>query len=182
MTHLLRRTHPMVLIAAVAVTMFCMLASAVVTGVISGAHPDPEMDQVAATSSDQHSMSRQAKPEARTPDLAKCNDCGVIESITMQRQDGNSTGNGAVAGGVAGSIAGGQPTGQDNGRKLMTLVSVGGDAYTDNTIERTINGTITYQVTIRMADGSVRSLTQSSQPAFAVGDKVKLSDGGMSAA
>jgi outer membrane lipoprotein SlyB len=39
-THILRRTHPLVLTAAVAVTVFSVLGSAAITGIIPSAHPE----------------------------------------------------------------------------------------------------------------------------------------------
>jgi outer membrane lipoprotein SlyB len=36
-----------------------------------------------------------------------------------------------------------------------------------------------YRVTVRMDDGSARTLSQSSPPAFAVGDKVRPVDGAL---
>jgi len=44
-------------------------------------------------------------------------------------------------------------------------------------IEKTVNKRVAYRVTVRMDDGSYRTLSQPTRPPVAVGDKVRIVDG-----
>ncbi len=70
-TNNLRKTHPMVLIAAVAITIFSLLGSAVITGLIPTAHSERQsaateqsMDQ-SMISNDAASATIQVAPSSR---------------------------------------------------------------------------------------------------------------------
>jgi outer membrane lipoprotein SlyB len=86
---------------------------------------------------------------------------------------GQGTGVGAVAGGVAGAVLGNQ-IGNGNGRTAMTLLGAGGGAYLGNEIEKNTRAATRYTVTVRMNDGSYRTLQRSTLPNVSVGQKVRV--------
>jgi len=105
-----------------------------------------------------------------------CADCGVIESIRVAEVKGQGSGVGAVAGGVAGGLIGNQ-IGHGSGRTLATIAGAAGGAYAGNAIEKNVKKHTVYRVTLRMEDGSLRTLSQREAPAYAVGDRVRVSNG-----
>jgi len=218
MTPTIRKTHPMVLTAAVAVTIFSLLGSAAITGLIPTVHssreettlqsdnfngyskesqdPNAYNTSPAADNGARHLANPSAAPantighSVKTTTAAKpteeksvaaCNTCGVIESIRLVQRDGEASGLGAVAGGVVGGVAGNQ-IGKGKGNTLMTILGMGGGAYAGHTIEKKIKTTSAYQVKIHMEDGTYRSVTQASQPEYAVGDHVKVLNGRLTSA
>jgi outer membrane lipoprotein SlyB len=102
---------------------------------------------------------------------AVCNTCGVVEAVTPFEKKGEGTGIGAVAGGVIGGVVGNQ-VGGGNGRKAMTVLGAVGGGMAGHEIEKRQRATTLYAVKVRMEDGSLRSVTQSTAPT--VGQKVTL--------
>jgi outer membrane lipoprotein SlyB len=102
-----------------------------------------------------------------------CSSCGVIESVTpvarSTKPDG--PGVGAVAGGVAGAVLGNQ-VGQGNGRTAATILGAIGGGFAGNAIEKNARKETVYQVSVRMEDGSRRTLEVAQPPA--VGSKVTV--------
>ncbi|MFA6262583.1 MAG: glycine zipper 2TM domain-containing protein, partial [Bacteroidia bacterium] len=86
-------------------------------------------------------------------------------------QKGEGTGIGAVAGGVLGGVLGHQVGGGD-GKKLATVVGAVGGGLAGNEIEKRQRATTVYQVKVRMADGSLHTVTQAQS--LAVGQKVQV--------
>jgi outer membrane lipoprotein SlyB len=100
-----------------------------------------------------------------------CQSCGVIESVRAVTKKGEGSGVGAVAGGVIGAALGNQ-VGGGNGRKAMTVIGAVGGGVAGHEIEKRTKSTTVHQVTIRMDDGSVRTLEQANAPA--VGARVQV--------
>lgn len=143
----LRKTHPMVLIAAVAITIFSLLGSAVITGLIPDAHSERQgaieqstISNDAATTTNQAAPSTRSdsgssyitdykskvqphgvKPNSRTDKSAACDSCGMIVSIRAAEHEGNG-----------------------------------------------------FTIKIRMENGSYHTITQYNEPHYRVGDQVKL--------
>lgn len=105
-----------------------------------------------------------------------CKDCGVIESVNEIEKDGEGSGLGAVAGGVVGAVAGKQ-VGGGRGRTVMSVLGAVGGAYAGHQIEKNARKVKSYNVTIRFDDGSTRTLSQSTPPAWHAGDRVRLVNG-----
>lgn len=199
----------MVLIAAVAVTIFSLLGSAAITGLIPSAHS--ERQDVATSLTDNTDLiqadrsvnidrqdNKTASGTARnmvgnkSPTPAQhsmdsidkspaCTNCGTIVSIRTLQHEGEGTGLGAVAGGVAGGLLGNQ-IGKGRGNTLMTVLGLGGGAYAGHTIEKKMKSTTDYIIKVRMEDGSYRTITQHEQPKYAVGDQVKVRSGQLTVA
>jgi outer membrane lipoprotein SlyB len=98
-----------------------------------------------------------SQPTAATP--PPCNTCGVVESSLAVQQKGQGTGLGAVAGGVLGGVVGHQ-LGGGSGKQALTVLGAVGGGLAGNEIEKRQRASTVYQLKIRMADGSVRALTQ----------------------
>lgn len=103
---------------------------------------------------------------------AICANCGTVEAVTpIQRNAQTGTGAGAVAGGALGAVLGNQ-IGKGGGRSVATILGAVGGGLAGNAIEKNMKKETVYQVQLRMEDGSVHTLEQSSAPA--VGARITL--------
>jgi len=117
---------------------------------------------------------RPADP-GRKPVLASsCALCGTVESIRTVEVRDEAGGVGVAAGGPAGVGAGEQTGG--GGSTAVTLLGAEG-AIAGNEIEKNVKKRYAYRVTVRMDDGSFRTISLSSPPTLAVGDKVRVAEG-----
>jgi outer membrane lipoprotein SlyB len=103
--------------------------------------------------------------------MPACSICGIVEAATPVHQKGQGSGLGAVAGGVLGGVLGHQ-LGGGGGRRALTVIGAVGGGIAGNEIEKRQRATTVYQLKIRMADGSLRTLTRP-QP-MAVGQRVHV--------
>jgi outer membrane lipoprotein SlyB len=115
---------------------------------------------------------------AQAPEI--CSSCGRIESVQAVQQAAKPSGLGVAAGAVLGGILGNQ-VGNGNGRTLATIAGAVGGGYTGNEVEKRTHSTTTYQVRVRMDDGSIRTFPYSQQPAWSAGDRVRVVDGQLTA-
>jgi outer membrane lipoprotein SlyB len=158
-----RAPHPMFLIAAAAVAAVSLIAAA------QWLAPRDAQSQGA-----QQAMSKpQTAPAPAARVAAACPDCGVVAAIHEVKQAGEGTGAGAVAGGVLGGVVGHQ-IGGGRGKDAMTVVGAVGGAVAGHQIEKQIRAKTVWRIDVKMEDGSMRSITQSNPPAFAVGAKVRV--------
>lgn len=109
---------------------------------------------------------------------AVCGNCGVITAIRTVEQAGEGSGLGAIAGGVVGGLLGHQ-VGGGTGKDIATIAGAVGGGYAGHQIEKKVKTAKHYEITVRMDDGSSRTMVQETAPAFAVGDKVKITDGAL---
>lgn len=158
-----RAPHPMFLIAAAAVAAVSLIAAA------QWLAPKDAQSQGAQ----QAATKPAAKPAPAARVAATCPDCGVVTAIHEVKQAGEGTGAGAVAGGVLGGVVGHQ-FGGGRGKDAMTVVGAVGGAVAGHQIEKQMRAKTVYRIDVKMEDGSVRSITQSSPPALAVGAKVRV--------
>src|SRR5437879_13674117 len=100
-----------------------------------------------------------------------CALCGTVESIRIVEVRDEAGGAGATAGGPG---AGEQTVG--GGGTAVTLLGAGG-AIAGSEIEKNTKKRYAYRVTVRMDDGSFRTISLSSPPTLAVGDKVRVVEG-----
>lgn len=105
-----------------------------------------------------------------------CASCGTVESVTVVKQKGEGTGVGAVAGGVIGGVVGNQ-IGGGTGKTVATVLGAVGGGVAGHEIEKQARATTTFQVRVRMDDGTVRTVTQRQQPA--VGARVNVTAQGL---
>jgi outer membrane lipoprotein SlyB len=107
---------------------------------------------------------------------AACGDCGVFEAVGAVKVQGQTNGLGAVAGGVGGALVGNRIAGNRN-RTLGGVVGAVGGGLLGNAIEKHERTTTVYDVKVRMEDGSVRTVRESTSPA--VGEKVRVEADGL---
>jgi outer membrane lipoprotein SlyB len=169
-----RKTHPLVLGAAASVMIVSLVGAAAISGLLPNARSDkantPAQSSAPAADSVPHGVAGPA------PRGSACASCGTVESIHAVELKGNASGLGAVAGGLTGAVVGHQ-IGRGNGNTAMTILGAAGGALAGNQIEKNVKKHYSFRVTVRMDDGSSRTLSQSSAPAVAVGERVRVVDG-----
>lgn len=128
--------------------------------------PEATVQQVAVAPAPQ--------PEHKPP-LIICNVCGTVESVTpIEREAAQGSGLGAIAGAALGGIVGNQ-FGGGTGKDLATIAGMVGGGFAGNAVEKKIKKETTYEVRVRMEDGSVRKLEQKSS--IGVGTRVTVEGG-----
>ena len=117
------------------------------------------------------SDARPADPGRKPVPASSCALCGTVESIRTVEVREEAGGAGAAAGGPGA----GEPTVGGSGT-AVTLLGAGG-AIAGSEIEKNVKKRYAYRVTVRMDDGSFRTISLSSPPTLAVGDKVRVVEG-----
>jgi outer membrane lipoprotein SlyB len=218
-------THPVLLIAAIAVILFCTVGIAAVMGWLPSSMGDsPKADALAVSSapaaepaypppsaavnSSQYGASMPAdaiggaalgaaagvaaprpepRPEPReeaAPARAAapapvCKNCGVVEHVNVITQRASGSGVGAAGGAVVGGLLGNQ-VGDGRGKDLATIAGAIGGAVVGNQVEGRMKATKSYDVTVRMNNGSTRTIhTTSAQ--WQEGDRVRIVNGQLKA-
>jgi len=100
-----------------------------------------------------------------------CTTCGVIDGYSAVKVQGQNNGVGAVAGGLGGALIGSKIAGRGNHTLGGAIGAVGGGLL-GNAIESHERQTTVYDVRVRMADGSIRTVRQASIPN--VGQRVNV--------
>ncbi|MDE2341916.1 MAG: glycine zipper 2TM domain-containing protein [Betaproteobacteria bacterium] len=196
------KTSPLVVAASVAVIAFCVVGIAALLGVLPGRGKQPEAPAVTAQEpagkpgesllgplpQPGHPVSRGMVPppgSAPAPGMAPppgsapmpvCTTCGVITSIRLVERPGEATPLGMVAGGLLGGILGHQ-VGGGGGKDLATIAGAVGGGLAGREIEQRARSTRVHEITVRMEDGREHTFTQQANPAFVVGDRVRLVQG-----
>jgi outer membrane lipoprotein SlyB len=190
-----RSIHPIMVIAAVAVVLFCGVGSAAMlgwlptsnaSGTVPGAAPMPGQlssvpeQQVAYNNAAPAPAAQQGQgqlPEQEAKQApATCSNCGVIESIRSVEHRPNGSGVGAAGGAILGGLLGNQ-VGSGHGRQIATVAGAVGGAVAGNQIEGNMKTTHSWNIVVRMDNGKKRTLSQSSQPQWRSGDAVRVVNG-----
>ena len=184
-------TNPLLIIAAIALILFCAAGIAAIMGWIptsfGGGATSQSADAPAKTLSHSATQEKHHTPAAKAvpapvpapapiASRAPCPECGVIESVHEVDAKGKATGVGGVGGAVVGGLLGNQ-IGAGRGKDVMTVAGAVGGALAGNEIEKRVKSTKSYQITVRLDDGTTRVFNESSPPAWHVGDKVRIVDG-----
>jgi len=140
----------------------------------AGTLPAPPVPGPMASNSTIPSPPLPPAPIAQTKPI--CNDCGVVELVRETDKAGEGSGVGAMAGTVIGGVLGNQ-VGKGNGRDAMTIIGAIGGAIAGHQIEKSTKKTKAYEIVVRFDDGTTRTLSQSSPPAWRAGDHVKVLNG-----
>ena len=206
--------HPMMIIAAIAVVLFCLAGTAAIMGwipsSISGNTPNrgdlSESDRLALASKLQapppsqqafppRSVAQYAAPPleaaprapaAPTPvqlaaaEPAKnwCANCGNVESIREINTRAEGSGVGAAGGAILGGLLGNQ-VGGGHGRQLATVAGAVGGAVVGNQVEGNMKATRSYEIKVRLDDGTARTFHQHNAPGWATGDRVRIVNGSL---
>ncbi len=196
-----KKINPLIAIAAASVILFSIVGVGVMTGLIPNSFSKDKASTVETVASkpaasnikpksDASRATTQKAPEKRPIQIASapqeqakapapiCTTCGVISSVNAVAQKGEGSGLGAVAGGVVGGLLGNQ-VGGGTGKKIATVAGVAGGAYAGHQIEKNVKSSTSYDVKVRMEDGTTRTFTYESQPNFQVGSKVRVVNGAL---
>ena len=181
---------PLMVIAAVAIILFSAAGVAAIMGwiptsigrpadpVAVSAPPAPQASKVAPHKAVQP-VQHMAPPVAMAnsaPVAQRCNECGTIESTREVDVKGQGSLLGVAGGAAVGGLLGSQ-VGHGSGNKIATVVGAVGGAVAGNEIEKRVKTTKSYEVTVRMSDGSSRVINEGSAPTWRAGDHVKIIDG-----
>ena len=182
-----RQSHPLMIIAAIAVTLFCLTGIAAVLGWIPTSVGTQAQAPGEATKQAEEKHADKPKPVARSeprhqavvppPQVAAiCRECAVIEDVREVEIAGQSSGAGAVGGAVVGGVIGHQ-VGGGRGKDVATVLGALGGGLAGNQIEKNAKKTKEYQIFVRYEDGTKGMFTQPTPPSWRIGDKVKVING-----
>ena len=201
-----RQTHPLVIIAAIAITLFSLVGIGAVLGWIptSVGTPGAASTPVAQVPEQPAAQPEEAKPAARKPAVkprpvvksepphvaahatvpppppvvvaAICRECAMVEEVREVEKAGQASGAGAVGGAVVGGVLGHQ-MGGGRGKDVATVLGALGGGLAGNAIEKNAKKTMEYQIIIRYDDGTKGLFTQATPPSWRSGDKVKVING-----
>ena len=101
---------------------------------------------------------------------------GVIEAVKEVEQPGENPIAGPVVGGIAGAVLGHQ-IGSGTGRTIATAVGAGAGILAGKVIEKKVRTTKHWEVMVRLDDGSTKTISSESQPAWHAGERVRIVDG-----
>jgi outer membrane lipoprotein SlyB len=107
-----------------------------------------------------------------------CGNCGNVESIrtitTRARGSGLGAGAGAILGGLLGNQVGG-----GHGRQLATVAGAVGGAVMGNQVEGNMKANHSYEIRVRLDNGTLRTFHQHSVPQWRTGDRVRIVKGSL---
>jgi outer membrane lipoprotein SlyB len=105
-----------------------------------------------------------------------CANCGMVEAVNVINVKGEGSYLGMIAGGIAGGLLGTQ-VGSGRGKTVAEVAGAVGGAVAGNEAEKYIKTTKQYEVVVRLQGGGTQSVSFPAQPAFKVGDKVRVEGG-----
>jgi uncharacterized protein YcfJ len=182
------RLHPLLTVAAVSLTVLSAVGVAALTGVLphsrgsnepvvapevqkpiehAAAMPAPAAP-VAKPKPKPHRVAHQAAPAA------------VVTEAPREYQPPKPAPLPGVAGPIIGGIAGavlGHQVGSGTGRTVATAVGAGAGILGGKVVEEKVRATKHWDVNLRLDDGSTKTISSDSEPAWHAGDRVRLVDG-----
>lgn len=174
------RIHPLMAGAAVSVMALSGVGIAAMTGHLPGSRAEkaPPAAEAPLEKPAAAEAKREQKPGpspvAKPAQPAACANCGVVVAVRTEEKKGKGTGLGAVIGGVAGAVVG---HGITDGKDAGTIVGAAGGAVAGHQMERHARATQRFHVDVRMTDGTVKTVTSDTAPAWKSGDRVRLQNG-----
>jgi outer membrane lipoprotein SlyB len=196
------QTHPMMIIAAIAVVLFCLAGTAAIMGWIPssiGSNTKGELSDAdrAALASQMQAAPPAQQPLQPIPQTAPrapaepplqvaaaapaknwCSNCGNVESVREITTRAQGSGLGAAGGAVLGGLLGNQ-VGSGHGRQLATVAGAVGGAVVGNQVDGNMKANHSYEIKVRLDDGSSRTFHQQSTPGWRTGDRVKIVNGAL---
>ena len=115
---------------------------------------------------------------AAAPAKNWCNHCGNVESVREITTRAQGSGVGAAGGAILGGLLGNQ-VGSGHGRQLATVAGAVGGAVVGNQVEGNMKANHSYEIRVRMDDGSIRTFHQQSAPGWSSGSRVKVVNGSL---
>jgi outer membrane lipoprotein SlyB len=132
---------------------------------------------------------RESHPKARTTTRVAqensssrwCGTCGNVESVRTITTRAQGSGVGAAGGAILGGLLGNQ-IGSGHGRQLATVAGAVGGAVVGNQVEGNMKANHSYEIRVRLDDGTLRTFHQQSVPQWRTGDRVRIVKGSLRAA
>ena len=115
---------------------------------------------------------------AAAPAQNRCSNCGNVESIREINTRAQGSGVGAAGGAILGGLLGNQ-IGGGHGRQLATVAGAVGGAVVGNQVEGNMKATHSYEIRVRMDNGSHRTFHQQNAPGWGQGDRVRVVKGSL---
>ena len=183
-----KSTSPTLVIAAVAVVIFSATGTAAILGWLPASSARTNEYAAVATAPEEAAVITEAEPVAEpkskpapvqvaaAPVEPVCDACGVVESVHEIKERGDGSGIGAVGGAVMGGLIGNQ-FGGGSGKKITTVAGAVGGAFAGHQIEKEVKATKSYEITVRLDDGSTEVVNTSAASSWQTGDKVKIVNG-----
>jgi outer membrane lipoprotein SlyB len=222
LTHKGPAHHPMMIIAAIAVILFCLAGTAAIMGWIPSSIGGNTPNRGDLTEADRLALAAKMQSPAAAPQLVAqplqpvepprapvqqntnyvpepkpvqreaayrpvqeaaaapaknwCSNCGNVESVREIHSRAQGSGVGAAGGAILGGLLGNQ-VGGGNGRSLATVAGAVGGAVVGNQVEGNMKATTSYEIRVRLDDGSARTFHQQSAPGWRTGDRVRVVKG-----
>ena len=195
------KIHPMMAAAAAGVVVVSLVGVAAITGLLptSGSTTKPAEEpavNAAAVMADKPAAPTQhtKKPRTTAPHPAineqtsstkptqlaaaapVCEACGKVTAVRTVEQAAKPSGVGVVAGAVLGGVLGNQ-VGGGAGKTLATVAGAAAGGYAGNEVEKRTRKATSYEVDVKMEDGSSRSFPFEALPGWKAGDRVKVVNG-----
>jgi outer membrane lipoprotein SlyB len=171
--------HPLMWVTGIAIILFCVAGLAAFMGWIPSSIGSTTDNATLAAAPAQPPATKPHAATIHNPNntyaMAKCAECGVIESTREVNTRGDGSGLGAVGGAVVGGVLGHQ-VGAGRGKDLATVAGAVGGAVAGNEIEKRAKSGKSYEVTVRFDDGSSRVFDEAN-PTWRNGDHVRVIDG-----
>lgn len=104
----------------------------------------------------------------------RCAQCGVVNDVQVINVDKSASPLGMVIGAVAGGLLG-NTVGKGNGRTAATVVgAVAGGAVGNEVGKRNSGPDTAFQISVRLDDGRIATVTQADDPQVRRGDYVEV--------
>ncbi|MDL2354398.1 MAG: glycine zipper 2TM domain-containing protein, partial [Pseudomonadota bacterium] len=113
---------------------------------------------------------------AAAPAKNWCANCGNVESVREIATRAQGSGVGAAGGAILGGLLGNQ-LGGGHGRQLATVAGAVGGAVVGNQVEGNMKATHSYEIRVRLDDGTARTFHQQNAPGWHDGDRVRVVNG-----
>src|SRR5437868_5828117 len=166
--------HPLLWVAGVVFILFCGAGVAAMMGWIGSGKAEPS--PISSVDKTRSPDRPHAAPAPKAQHAAICLDCGVVQSVHEVDTKGSGSGAGAVGGAVVGGVVGHQ-VGEGDNRKIGAVVGAVAGGLLGNEIEKEVRTTKSFDITVRLDDGSSRVISEATASPWHVGDKVKIING-----
>lgn len=101
---------------------------------------------------------------------------GVVDAIEVANAPQGGIGAGTVIGGILGGVLGNQ-VGGGTGNTVATVAGAVGGAVAGNQIEKRTNQRASYNVRVRLDNGSYQTVTQDNVSDLRIGNRVRIENG-----
>ena len=186
------RLHPLLAAAAVSLIVLSGVALAAMTGMIPVTKSEdsvletPENVAQPVASEAVPAPRPKPKPLARSVPLAEpvpvveaprpvvpAGQLATVEAVREVKAPGEAKGVGAIAGGAVGGVLGNK---LGKGKAIAMVLGAAGGAFAGHQIEKQVRSEKRWEISLRLDDGSQRTLPSEVEPAWRAGDRVRIID------